>query len=48
MALGPDFKKNYISTTAYEQIDIAPTIAYLLGFKMPFNSGKIMKEMLEE
>ncbi len=48
LALGPDFRKNYITTTAYQQIDIAPTIAYLLGFKMPLGNGKIMKEMLEE
>jgi hypothetical protein len=48
LALGPGFKKNYISTTAYSQIDIAPTIAYLLGFKMPFGNGKVMKDLLEE
>jgi hypothetical protein len=48
LALGPSFKKNYISTTAYSQIDIAPTIAYLLGFKMPFGNGKVMKDLLEE
>lgn len=47
LALGPDFKKNYTSTTAFEQIDIAPTIAYLLGFKMPYGDGKIMKELLK-
>jgi hypothetical protein len=47
MALGPDFKNGFISTTPYEQIDIAPTIAYLLGFKMPFGNGKIMKELLK-
>jgi hypothetical protein len=48
LGLGPDFKENYISTTAYSQIDIAPTIAYLLGFKMPFGNGKVMKDLLEE
>lgn len=48
LALGPGFKQNYISTTAYSQIDIAPTIAYLLGFKMPFGNGKIMKDLLEK
>lgn len=46
LAIGPDFKKNYISTTAYSQTDIAPTIAYLLGFKMPAGNGKIMKDLL--
>jgi len=47
MALGPDFKKGFISTTAYEQIDIAPTIAYMLGFKMTVGNGKVMKELLK-
>jgi hypothetical protein len=47
LALGPDFKKNYITGTSYEQIDIAPTIAYLLGFKMPYGKGKVMKELLK-
>lgn len=48
LALGPDFKKNYISTAAYQQIDIAPTIGYLLGFKMPFGNGKVMYELFEK
>jgi predicted AlkP superfamily pyrophosphatase or phosphodiesterase len=48
LGLGPAFKKNYISTTAYSQIDIAPTIAYLMGFKMPFGNGKVMKDLLVE
>lgn len=46
LALGPDFKKNFISQTSYEQVDIATTVAYLLGFKMPYGDGKIMKELL--
>jgi hypothetical protein len=46
LALGPDFKKNYVATTAYQLTDIAPTIAYLLGFKMPVGSGKVIKELL--
>lgn len=48
MVLGPEFKKNHISTTSYSQIDIAPTIAYLLGFKMPFGNGKVMKDLMVE
>lgn len=48
MVLGPEFKKNHISTTSYSQIDIAPTIGYLLGFKMPFGNGKVMKDLMVE
>ncbi|MDQ3046252.1 MAG: alkaline phosphatase family protein [Bacteroidota bacterium] len=44
-ALGPDFKKNYISQTPYEQIDMATTIATLLGFQMPSSQGKMMKDI---
>lgn len=45
--LGPDFKKNYVCSKAYEQIDIANTVAELLGFEMPTASGKVMKDILQ-
>jgi predicted AlkP superfamily pyrophosphatase or phosphodiesterase len=41
-ALGPDFKKNFITSFPYEQIDIAPTIAELMGFEIPTSNGKVM------
>lgn len=44
-AIGPDFKKGFTSTTAYEQIDIANTIAELMGFQMPSSDGKVMKDI---
>lgn len=47
LALGPDFKQNYISTINYEQIDITNTIAALMGFKMPYADGKVMKDILK-
>ncbi|MBS1534314.1 MAG: alkaline phosphatase [Bacteroidetes bacterium] len=45
--LGPDFKKNYVCSTTYQQIDIAKTVAQLLGFEMPTASGKVMAEILK-
>ena len=44
-AMGPDFKQNYICTSPYEQIDIAPTIAKLMGFSMPTSNGKVMNDI---
>lgn len=44
-AIGPDFKKNYISDSPYEQIDIASTIAELMNFQMPNAKGKIISDV---
>ncbi|WP_172284568.1 sulfatase-like hydrolase/transferase [Chryseobacterium sp. LAM-KRS1] len=47
-ALGPDFKKNTtISTGNYEQIDIASTIAELLGVPLQYAKGKVIKEVFK-
>ena len=44
-AMGPDFKKNAtISTGNYEQIDIASTMAELLGVPKQYMKGKIIKD----
>ncbi len=44
-AMGPDFKKNTtISTGSYEQIDIASTMAELLGIPAQYMKGKIIKD----
>jgi Sulfatase. len=47
LAAGPDFKKNKRITTRYEQIDIATTVAALLGFQMPKSQGKTMYDLFE-
>lgn len=44
-AMGPDFKKNYISTTPYEQIDITSTVAKLMGINIPAAKGKVIKDI---
>lgn len=44
-AMGPDFKKNTtISTGNYEQIDIASTMAELLGIPTQYMKGKVIKD----
>lgn len=47
-AMGPDFKKNaVIATGNYEQIDVANTIAELLGVKLEYSKGKIIKDIFK-
>jgi hypothetical protein len=46
-ALGPDFKKGVGIHTAYEQIDISPTIAKLLNFKMQYSQGKVITDIFK-
>jgi alkaline phosphatase len=44
-AIGPDFKPGKVYKNNREQIDIATTIAHLMGFSMPTASGKVMSEL---
>ena len=46
-AIGPDFKKNYVTDWHYEQIDIANTVAELMGFYMPTSKGKVIKNIFK-
>jgi hypothetical protein len=46
LALGPDFKPNYISTVNRSQIDICPTIGWILGFDPLQATGTRMTDIL--
>lgn len=47
-AMGPDFKQNTtISTGSYEQIDVANTMAELLGIKLEYSKGKVIKDIFK-
>jgi hypothetical protein len=46
LAIGPDIKRDAIIALARDQIDIAPTVGYLLGFPTPFARGAVMFEMI--
>lgn len=35
VAAGPGYKKGYITERVIRQVDVAPTIAYLAGVRMP-------------
>lgn len=44
-AMGPDFKANSFENGYFTQVDVTATIAELLGFKMPFCQGKVIKPL---
>ena len=45
-AAGPDFKKNVVLDTKREQIDLAATMAAILGVKIPGSTGQFMTELM--
>jgi phosphopentomutase len=47
MALGPDFKENYVETGHYDQADISATIAQMFGLQMPYSQGKPIDSILK-
>jgi predicted AlkP superfamily pyrophosphatase or phosphodiesterase len=48
IASGPDFKKGFMNETPSGNIDVAPTILWLLGVKPPFvMDGRVLHEALE-
>jgi hypothetical protein len=47
LALGPDFPKDSIVSTHYNQTDIASTIAELLNFNLNKGKGKRIRELLD-
>jgi hypothetical protein len=47
VALGPDIKTDVTSATTREQIDLAPTIASMMGFSMPTSAGEVMSEIFK-
>ena len=46
-AIGPDFKKGYLSGVSRNLIDIPSTVAELLNFRIANNQGEVMKEIFE-
>jgi hypothetical protein len=46
-AIGPDFKKGFVDPAPVGNIDIAPTIAAILGLQMP-SQGKLTGRVLRE
>jgi hypothetical protein len=46
LTIGPDIKADTVIDDLADQIDIAPTVAGLLGFPMPFAHGRVLSAML--
>ena len=47
MASGPDFKSGLHDTLPTANVDIAPTVARILGFSMPAAQGRVIEEALQ-
>jgi len=48
LAIGPDIKADAVVGDRADQTDIAPTVAGLLGFPMPFARGRVLSAMLRQ
>lgn len=48
MASGPDFKAGFSDTLPTANVDIAPTVARILGFSMPAAQGRVIEEALRD
>ncbi len=49
IAFGPDFKKGYVDPAPAGNVDVAPTLARVLGFKLPSHgqwTGRVLSESL--
>ncbi len=46
ITLGPDFRAGITSVTPSGNIDVAPTVAYLMGLDMPNTDGRVLYEAL--
>lgn len=44
IAAGPDFKVGYTDTLPSGNVDVAPTVAHLLGFSLPSAQGRVLSE----
>jgi len=47
MARGPDFKPGMLDTLPTANVDIAPTVARILGLSMPDVQGRVLEEALQ-
>ncbi|MFK3889222.1 alkaline phosphatase family protein [Sphingomonas sp. NPDC079357] len=46
IAAGPSFRKSYVVSGPSGNVDVAPTIAWLLGLSMPQADGRVLNEAL--
>jgi hypothetical protein len=46
IAYGPDFQSGFVDKLPTGNVDVAPTIAYILGLSLPNRDGRILAEAL--
>jgi arylsulfatase A-like enzyme len=47
IALGPSFRKGFVDNYPSGNVDVAPTVAHLLGLTLPNAQGRVLTEALE-
>ena len=47
LALGPGIRQGYVSDDPTSLLDVAPTIASLMGIPFPYHRGRVLTELLE-
>ncbi len=48
LAYGPSFKGGFVDSNPSGNVDVAPTVAYLLGTKLPQADGRVLLEALDQ
>lgn len=46
MATGPDFRSQYVDKLPTGNVDVAPTVAHILGLNLPDTDGRVLTEAL--
>jgi arylsulfatase A-like enzyme len=47
LAFGPDFRENFTDTLPSGNVDVAPTVAKILGIELPHADGRPLLEALQ-
>jgi len=48
LAVGPGIRADRVSEQIYSSLDLAPTLAHLLGLPFPYHRGRVITEILED
>ncbi|UCD74631.1 MAG: alkaline phosphatase family protein [Phycisphaerales bacterium] len=48
LAIGPDFKTDFVSDSHKNREDLAPTVGAILGFQTPYAEGEVMTDLFPE
>ncbi|HEX9744974.1 MAG TPA: sulfatase-like hydrolase/transferase [bacterium] len=47
LVIGPGIKQGEVFDTRYTELDVAPTVAAMMGFEMPASNGEVIDEIFE-